>query len=35
MFIDETIELRADFPESLQRDFEELRKYYDAGDCFK
>lgn len=32
MFIDETIELREDLPERLQRDFVELRKYYDAGD---
>lgn len=34
MFIDETIELREDLPERLQRDFAELRKYYDAGDWF-
>lgn len=33
-FIDETIELREDLPERLQRDFVELRKYYDAGDWF-
>ena len=34
MFIDETIELREDLPEGLQRDFAELRKYYDADDWF-
>ena len=34
MFIDETIELRRDLPDRLQRDFVELRKYYDAGDWF-
>ena len=34
MYIDETIELRSDLPDRLQRDFVELRKYYDAGDWF-
>lgn len=34
MFIDETIKLRDDLPERLQRDFAELREYYDAGDWF-
>ncbi len=34
MFIDEAIELRKDLPDRLQRDFLELRKYYDAGDWF-
>lgn len=34
MFIDETIELRENLPEKLQRDFVELREYYDAGDWF-
>lgn len=32
MFIDEGIDLREDLPEGLQRDFAELRGYYDAGD---
>ena len=32
MFIDETINLREDLPQGLQRDFAELREYYDAGD---
>lgn len=32
MFIDETIDLREDLPQGLQRDFAELREYYDAGD---
>ncbi len=32
MFIDETIDLRKDLPQGLQRDFAELREYYDAGD---
>lgn len=32
MFIDETIVLREDLPQGLQRDFAELREYYDAGD---
>ncbi len=34
MFIDEAIDLREDLPEGLQRDFAELREYYDAGDWF-
>ena len=34
MFIDEAVDLREDLPERLQRDFAELRKYYDAGDWF-
>ena len=34
MFIDETITLRDDLPEGLQRDFAELREYYDADDWF-
>ena len=34
MFIDETIELRGDLPEGLQRDFEELQQYYEADDWF-
>ena len=34
MFIDETIELRSDLPEGLQRDFEELQQYYEADDWF-
>lgn len=32
MYIDEAIVLREDLPEGLQRDFAELREYYDAGD---
>lgn len=32
MFIDETVDLREDLPEGLQRDFAELREYYDSGD---
>ena len=32
MFIDEAIDLREDLPEGLQRDFAELREYYDMGD---
>ncbi len=32
MFIDETIDLRENLPQGLQRDFAELREYYDAGD---
>lgn len=32
MFIDESIDLREDLPQGLQRDFAELREYYDAGD---
>lgn len=32
MFIDKTVELREDLPDGLQRDFAELREYYDAGD---
>ncbi len=34
MFIDETIDLPDYLPERLQRDFLELRKYYDADDWF-
>ena len=34
MYIDEKIRLREDLPASLQRDFQELQKYYDAGDWF-
>lgn len=34
MFIDEGINLREDLPEQLQRDFAELRKYFDVGDWF-
>lgn len=34
MFIDEAIDLREDLPKGLQRDFAELREYYDAGDWF-
>lgn len=32
MYIDENISLREDLPNRLQRDFEELQGYYDAGD---
>ena len=32
MFIDETIDLREDLPQGLQRDFAELKEYYDADD---
>ena len=32
MFIDDAIDLRGDLPEGLQRDFAELREYYDADD---
>lgn len=32
MLIDEAIDLREDLPDGLQRDFAELREYYDAGD---
>lgn len=34
MYIDEQIKLRDDLPASLQRDFRELREYYNAGDWF-
>ena len=33
-YIDEKIRLREDLPASLQRDFQELQEYYDAGDWF-
>ena len=32
MYIDENITLRDDLSGGLQRDFEELQGYYDAGD---
>lgn len=32
MYINESIKLRDDLPEKLQRDFAELQEYYDAGD---
>ena len=32
MFIDEAIDLREDLPQGLQRDFAELKEYYEAGD---
>lgn len=32
MYIDEAITLPANLPKGLQRDFKELREYYDAGD---
>ena len=32
MFIDEAIDLGEDLPQGLQRDFAELKEYYDAGD---
>lgn len=35
MFIDETIDLREDLPDGLQRNFAELREYYDAGDWLR
>lgn len=34
MYIDETIELREDLPASLQSDFAELQKFFDADDWF-
>lgn len=34
MYIDEKVHLRDNLPIALQHDFEELRKYYDAGDWF-
>jgi hypothetical protein len=35
MYLDESILLREDLPESLQRDFKELEEYYDKGDWFR
>lgn len=34
MYIDKKISLRDDLPDGLQRDFEELQRYYDIGDWF-
>ena len=32
MYVDETITLRDDLPNALQRDFKELQSYYDSND---
>ncbi len=34
MYIDEKVDLRDNLPTALQRDFEELQEYYEAGDWF-
>lgn len=34
MYLDERIQLRTDLPSGLQRDLEELQKYYEADDWF-
>ncbi len=34
MYVDETISLRDNLPDGLQRDFKELQEYYDADDWF-
>ena len=34
MYVDETITLRDDLPNALQRDFKELQSYYDSNDWF-
>lgn len=35
MYLDESILLRQDLPESLQRDFAELKGYYDENNWFQ
>jgi len=35
MYLDESIQLREDMPKSLQRDFMELKDYYEKGDWFR
>lgn len=32
MYIDNTIELRSDLPDKLDKDFQVLQEYYEAGD---
>lgn len=34
MYVDEKVDLRDNIPIALQRDFEELQEYYEAGDWF-
>jgi hypothetical protein len=35
MYLDESIQLRRDLPDSLQRDFTELKGYYDEDNWFQ
>lgn len=35
MYLDESIHLREDMPKSLQRDFMELKGYFDADNWFQ